>query len=142
MEVEAGFERMINEASRDIKNNLLDPQQIRSLGMILLSIGLLKDENYFFVLSNALYSLADAMASFLRVSSMPLSLEYRDRTEKILEDIKNMIAQALIDMSQAVKSHNSCKAMETAAVLLKLSYKLNNMSENLKNIAIVTPAEE
>ncbi|MGC9107445.1 MAG: hypothetical protein ACP5IE_04565 [Infirmifilum sp.] len=142
MEVEAGFERMINEASRDIKNNLLDPQQIRSLGMILLSIGLLKDENYFFVLSNALYSLADAMASFLRVSSMPLSLEYRDRTEKILEDIKNMIAQALIDISQAVKSHNSCKAMEAAAVLLKLSYKLNNMSENLKNIAIVTPAEE
>lgn len=142
MEVEKGIEKILNEASRDIKNDVIDPQQMRNIGMILLSIGLLKDENHYFVLSNALYTLADAMSSFLRVSSMPLSLEYRGRTEKIVEEVKNMISQALSEMSESIKLHDSCKAMSSASILLKLSYTLNNMAENLKNIVIVGPAEE
>ncbi|QOJ78578.1 hypothetical protein IG193_07420 [Infirmifilum lucidum] len=141
MEVERGVEKILAETSRDIKNNLIDPQQMRNVGMVLLSMGLLTEEGYFYVLSNALYTLADAMSSFLKVSSMPLSLEYRGRTEKVLEDVKNEVSQALQSMSEAIREHDSCKAMSSAAVLLKLSYMINNLAENLKNIVIVGPEE-
>ncbi len=141
MEVERGVEKILTEASRDIKNNLIDPQQMRNVGMVLLSMGLLTEESYFYVLSNALYTLADAMSSFLKVSSMPLSLEYRGRTEKVLEDVKNEISQALQSMSEAIRERDACKAMSSAAILLKLSYMINNLAENLKNIVIVGPEE-
>ncbi|UNQ74005.1 hypothetical protein [Infirmifilum sp. NZ] len=141
MEVERGVERILSEASRDVKNNVIDPQQMRNLGMVLLSMGILTDQSYFYVLSNALYTLADAMSSFMRVSSMPLSLEYRGRTEKVLEEMKDEISQALKEMSDAIKERDSCKAMSSAAALLKLSYTINNLAENLKNIVVVGPEE-
>lgn len=141
MDVEKGVEKIIIEASRDVKSNVIDPQQMRNIGMVLLSIGLITDENYYFVLSNALYTLADALSSFLRVSSMPLSIEYRGRTEQVVENVKNMISQALMDISDAIKSHDSCKAMDSAALLLKLSYTINNMAENLKNIVVISSEE-
>ncbi|MEZ0346736.1 MAG: hypothetical protein ABWK01_09310 [Infirmifilum sp.] len=139
--MEKGVEKIIIEASRDVKSNVIDPQQMRNIGMVLLSIGLITDENYYFVLSNALYTLADALSSFLRVSSMPLSIEYRGRTEQVVENVKNMISQALMDISDAIKSHDSCKAMDSAALLLKLSYTINNMAENLKNIVVISSEE-
>lgn len=141
MEVKRGVEKILAEASRDVKNNVIDPQQLRNVGMVLLSMGIITSENYFYVLSNALYTLADALSSFLRVSSTPLSIEYRGRAEKILEDVKSRISQALHEMSEAIVAEDPCRAMNSAAVLFELSYTVNNLAENLKNI-IITGVEE
>ncbi len=142
MELHEGLERILRDAARNIKSGYVDPQEVRKLAMVLLSAALLSGEDFYYVLSNALYTLADALGAFLRVTSMPLSIEVRGRAEKMLEEVRLEVSGSLSTMAAAVASNNQCEAMRSASELLRVSYKVNSLAENFKNILITTEVEE
>lgn len=142
MELHEGMERILRDAARNIKSGYVDPQEVRNLAMVLLSAALLSGEDFYYVLSNALYTLADALGAFLRVTSMPLSIEVRGRAEKMLEEVRLEVSGSLSTMATAVASNNQCEAMRSASELLRVSYKVNSLAENFKNILITTEVEE
>lgn len=142
MEISSGIEKVIKETAKGLKSGYIDPQDLRNLGMVMLSAALMSSENYFFALSNALYTLADALSAFLRVTSVPLSIEVRGRAEKLLEEVRSAVAQNLARMAEAIVAGDQCKAMQYASELLSVSYRVNSMAENFKNIVALQPPEE
>lgn len=142
MELHEGVERILRDAARNIKSGYVDPQEVRNLAMVLLSAALLSGEDFYYVLSNALYTLADALGAFLRVTSMPLSIEVRGRAEKMLEEVRLEVSGSLSTMAAAVASNNQCEAMRSASELLRVSYKVNSLAENFKNILMTAEVEE
>jgi hypothetical protein len=142
VELHEGVERILRDAARNIKSGYVDPQEVRNLAMVLLSAALLSGEDFYYVLSNALYTLADALGAFLRVTSVPLSIEVRGRAEKMLEEVRLEVSGSLSTMAAAVASNNQCEAMRSASELLRVSYKVNSLAENFKNILMTTEVEE
>jgi hypothetical protein len=142
VELHEGVERILRDAARNIKSGYVDPQEVRNLAMVLLSAALLSGEDFYYVLSNALYTLADALGAFLRVTSMPLSIEVRGRAEKMLEEVRLEVSGSLSTMAAAVASNNQCEAMRSASELLRVSYKVNSLAENFKNILMTAEVEE
>ena len=141
MELREGVEKILRDAARSIKSGYVDPQEVRNLAMVLLSAALLSGEDFYYVLSNALYTLADALGAFLRVTSVPLSIEIRGRAEKMLEEVRLEVSGSLFTMATAVASNDQCEAMKSASELLRVSYKVNTLAENFKNILVAEPEE-
>jgi len=129
--------RLIEEVSKNAKTGLVDPQEIQNLGMVFLSVALLTGEDYFFVLSNTMYTLADSLSSFLKVSTMPLSTEYRNKTESLTEEMRSGISHTLQAISNAISRGDKCSALYASAELLRLSYKVNMLTESLKNVVVL-----
>ncbi|MEM0093069.1 MAG: hypothetical protein QXT33_02910 [Thermofilum sp.] len=142
MEISSGVEKVLKEASKSMRSGYVDPQELRNLGMVMLSAALMSGESYFFTLSTALYTLADTLSSFLRVTSVPLSLEVRSRAEQLLEEVRSSVSQHLVQMAEAVVAGDRCKAMECASELLSISHRVSSVAENFKNIVALQPAEE
>lgn len=142
MEISSGVGRALKETSKNLRSGYIDPQELRNLGMILLSAALMSNESYFFTLSNALYTLADALSSFLRMTSVPLSLEVRGRAEHMLEEVRSTVSQHLAQMAEAILAGDHCRAMQHASELLSMSHRVNSMAENFKNIVALQPVEE
>jgi len=141
VELREGVEKILRDAARSIKSGYVDPQEVRNLAMVLLSAALLSGEDFYYVLSNALYTLADALGAFLRVTSVPLSIEIRGRAEKMLEEVRLEVSGSLFTMATAVASNDQCEAMKSASELLRVSYKVNTLAENFKNILVAEPEE-
>jgi phosphatidate phosphatase APP1 len=137
VDLRSDLSRLIEEVSKNAKTGLVDPQEIQNLGMVFLSVALLTGENYFFVLSNTMYTLADSLSSFLKVSTMPLSMEYRNKTESLTEEMRSGISHTLQAISNAISQGDKCSALSASAELLKLSYKMNMLTESLKNVVVL-----
>lgn len=142
VEISSGVGKALKEASKNLRSGYVDPQELKNLGMILLSAALMSGETYFFALSNALYTLADTIGSFLRVTSVPLSLEVRGRAEHMLEEVRSTVSQHLAQMAEAVLAGDRCRAMQHASELLGVSFRVNSMAENFRNIVALQPVEE
>ncbi|ABL77447.1 hypothetical protein [Thermofilum pendens] len=137
MDLTGNIHRLLLEASRSLKSGVIDPQEFHKLGMVLLSTALLTEDNYFFVLSNTMYTLADALSSFLKVSSMPLSMEYRGKTEALIEEVKSELSHALQEIGEAISSGDKCRALLASSSMLRVSYRVNMLAETLKNVVVV-----
>jgi len=140
VDVGKNIKRILSEQAEMLRKNQVNVQELYNLGTIMLAMAYITGENYYYVLSNAFYTFSDTLTPFLKLVSMPLSIEFRQQTERLLDELKRKVPRILDTISEAIGT-DKCKAMEAAAELLMISDRLNNVTENLKNLVVISTQE-
>lgn len=140
MDIEKSVKRLLEKQIETLRKNQLNVQEFYNLGTIMLSLAYLTGEKHYYVLSNAFYVFSDALTPLLKLVSMPLSIEFRQQTEQLLAELRREVPRILNIISDTIGT-DKCRAMEAAAELLMISDKLNNVTENMKNLVVISTQE-
>ncbi len=140
--VEAGLARILRSLAEDMGKGVLDVDAVEDAGDVAIAARHLAGSDYFYVLGNSLYSLAEAIGGIMRVASLPLSTEYRSRLEEVLEMLRREGSGALREMAAHVEGGDECGALRAAARIYGVSDVLSGVARNLRAVTPLIGEEE
>ncbi len=140
--VEEGLAGLLRGLADGIERGMLDVDAVDDAGGIALAARYLAGRDYFYVLGNSLYSLAEAVGEILRVASLPYSTEYRSRLEEVLEMLRKEGSGALREMAACVERGDECGAMKAAARIYRVADVLAGVARNLRAVTPLLGEEE
>ncbi len=140
--VENGLAGVLRELAARLGRGELDVDAIDDAGGVTLAARYLAGKEYFYVLGNSLYSLAEAVGEIMKVASLPYSVEYRRRLEDALERLRSIGSGALEDMASCVEGGDECCAMGAAAKIYALADELAGVARNLRAVMPLMGEEE
>jgi len=140
--VEEGLASLLRRLASKMSGGVLDVDALDDAGGIALAARYLSGREYFYVIGNALYNLAEAVGEVMRVASFPFSSEYRSRLEEALDSFRTRGADAMGEMARCVEAGDECCAMRAAARVFAVADELAGVARNLKAVMPFAAGEE